>query len=215
MSTADSNKENKMEQQTTTPTGTAPKAPVQAAQAPAKPKSYTERFIDMENTVLKMAYAINFQAQTIKDLLSRLEEMGAELERMNMVRKSVNAIMKLSEEGKMNFSLEAVAEKVEQLETQAAKDQLEKDLAEGSVTKIEAITNDLSLFEFESTVDKAYGIASVGTLDAELKKELIGKKAGDTVKNLRVVAVYQYNLETKAQEGTDGQASKEAATEKQ
>lgn len=213
MSMADSNKENKVEPQQLKPTGqTAPPA----AAAPPKVKSYTERFIDMENTIIKMAYAINFQAKTIEELMKQADAMNQELDRLTMVRKSVNAMMKLSEEGKTNLSLDNVAAKVEELELQAAKDQLAQDLKDGVVKVVESIENDLNVFEFKSVPEGSYGIASLATINPELKKELVGKKVGDMVKNLEITGIYIYSLETpaaKPQEGTDGKAPDQATTE--
>lgn len=210
MSTVDSNKENKV-------TDLKPAPPVQQAKAvapapAAAPKSYTERFIDMENTIQRMAYVINFHAKTIEGLLTQINEMGEELERQNMVRKSVNAIMKLSEEGQTVFSLEKVAEKVGELENKAAKDQLAQDLKDGVVKPADTIENDLTVFEFESLPEGNYGLASVGMLNAEVRKELLGKKAGDTVKNLKITAIYAYVGEKQPEAAPEGKDEKTAAT---
>lgn len=205
MSTVDSNKENKVQDLKPVPKETA-KA---VAPAPTQPKSYTERFIDMESAIGRMAYVINFHAKTIEGLLQQLNEIGTELERMNMVRKSVNAIMKLSEEGKAVFSLEAVAEMVEKLENKAAKDQLAQDLKDGVVSPADTIENDLSVFEFEAIPEGTYGIASVGVLSPEVRKELIGKKVGETVKNLKITSIFNYHGE-KAQPAPEGTNEKDA-----
>lgn len=209
MSTVDSNKENKV-------TDLKPAAPVQQAKAvapaPPTPKSYTERFVDMENAIQRMAYVINFHAKTIEGLLQQINEMGEELERQNMVRKSVNAIMKLSEEGQTVFSLEKVAEKVGELENKAAKDQLAQDLKDGVVKPADTIENDLTVFEFESLPEGNYGLASVGMLNAEVRKELFGKKAGDTVKNLKITAIYAYVGEKQPEAAPEGKDEKTAAT---
>lgn len=210
MSTVDSNKEKKVELKSTGP------APAPVAAPPQKVKSYTERFIDMENTIIKMAYAINFQAKTIESLMKQADAMNQELDRLTMVRKSVNAMMKLSEEGKTNLSLDNVAAKVEELELQAAKDQLAQDLKDGVVKNADAIENDLNVFEFKSIPEGSYGIASLATINPELKAELVGKKVGDVVRNLEITGVYLYTLENPAanpQEGTDGKASDKATTE--
>ena len=189
-----------MEQtQSTDNKSVASKATNSATEANQKVKSYTERFLDMENMISRISYAMNFQAKTIEELLKRINLMGEELERLNMVRKSVNAIMKISESGITEagaFSLEKVADKVEQLEVQATKDQLSKDLADGVMKKSDTIDNDLTVFEFKYVPDGGYGIASVGTVNPELKTSLIGKKVGDVVKNVEITGIYSYNLET-------------------
>lgn len=211
MSTVDSNKENKVELKAATGP-VAPKIPPAPNSGavppqPDKVKSYTERFIDMETMIARMTYAMNFQAKTIQGLMEQMTAVNEELERLTLVRKSVNAIMKISEEAKGPFSLELVAEKVEALEIQASKDQIAKDLAEGLVEARETIENDLSVFEFKSVPEGNYGIANVGTLNPELKKELMGKKVGDVVKNLEITGIYVYNLE---KAGKDAKAQQDA-----
>jgi len=210
MSTVDSNKEKKVEtntQQPKTPApAPAPKAPAKP-QEPQKVKSYTERFVDMENMIVRMSYAINFQAKTIEELMKQIQVMNEELDRLTLVRKSVNAIMKISETEETSthmFSLERVAEKVEQLELQAAKEQLAKDLQDGVVKQADTVENDLTVIEFESIPEGSYGLISVGTTVPELKKELIGKKVGDVVQKVKITGIYAYVLETPKTEGTDG-----------
>jgi len=214
MSTVDSNKEKKVELKSTGPV--APKIPPApnsgASPTPeGKVKSYTERFIDMENMIARMTYAMNFQAKTIQGLMEQMTAVNEELERLTLVRKSVNAIMKISEEAQGPFSLDKVAEKVEALEIQASKDQIAKDISEGLVEVRDTIENDLYVFEFKSIPEGNYGIANVGTLNPELRKELMGKKVGDKVKNLEITGIYIYNLEKAGKDAKPSEANKTPA----
>jgi len=168
-------------------------------------KTYTERFAEMEKAIAQLSYVVNFQSQAITGLLKQLDVVGSHLEEMNMVRKSVNAMMQLSEAGQ-TMSLTNVAAKVLQLEKDAARTQLANDLAAGTLEPVEEITDENHVIDFLSMPENEEGLSTVNVLTDTMKAMLIGKKVGDSVKyaensELILKAVYRYNLQP--QENSD------------
>lgn len=151
-----------------------------------KPLTFTERFNAVEQTVANLAYMSSFQNKATRETINRL----AELENLlKAVVESITAIMKLSQEGK-TFSEENIATEIVTLAKASVKEKLTRDLQSGEIVKAEAIENDMSIVEFESS--KENGIVLVAALAEEYKKDIIGKKIGDNVGDLTILGVYQY-----------------------
>lgn len=167
----------------------APKQAVPEVQPMEKAKSYTERFMEMEQKVGQLIYVSNFQSRTLTSLMAKLTEINQELERLTLVKKSVNAMIQLSEKGD-KISMDAVAQKVSDIETERTKEMLKNDLEKGLIVPATEITNEFSLIEFSSPVVE-YGVATVNAFDEADSKLLMGKKAGETAGNINVLGVYE------------------------
>lgn len=159
----------------------------QPVAAKPTPKSYTERFADMEVAIARMSYVVNFHTNAMADMMTRMEEM---LTTLNTLRNSQAATMKLAEEG-VTATFENVTNKILKLQAQAHKESIEKDLADGVIVKSDEVRTGSSIIAYESLPEIEYGQGILAMFPKEDQPLLLGKREGDTVNSMKILGVYE------------------------
>lgn len=170
----------------TQPTQAQPK---QVAPPQEKAKSWTERFLDVEQNINQMIFAINFHGRSIKSMLGQMDNMANELDNLNMVKKSVNAMLKLSEEGKA-ISTESVVTKIVEIEQEQTKARLKADVEAGRLIATDTVTAGDELVEFNSA-SEGYGLIGLSKSTDEVKQSFLNKKVGDVVGQMTIIGLYR------------------------
>ena len=162
-------------------------APAPAAALPQQPQTFTQRFQEIERTVYQMQYVLQFHSQIIQNMV---EEIKVAKKDLDAVKEVTNANMKLAEGQEWGTS-ENIATKVTQLQAEAYKKVVDTDLAEGRIRTIDALKDARDLVVF-STPDVLYGYQLLETFkDEQVRRDLMGKKAGDTVGEMTILGVYE------------------------
>lgn len=182
-----------------------PKA--EAQPAPQKPRSYTERFMDLEETVNKLIYTSNFHTNTIMDMVERFESVMEQLKILNTVRNTLTAMLKLSEEG-IPATLDNVAKKVMKLQAEDQRNRIKDDVDAKVLLPIDAIKDDNTVIAFESLPELEYSHGTLSSFKGETKDGLVGKKVGDVVGNVTILGIYEVN------ESKEGQTNEPTGQEK-
>ena len=184
--------------QAATPNPTAPAAPIAAqpqaptpapvAPAPAAaetPKTFTQRFQEIEKSTYQMQYVLQFHSQIMQNLVKELTEAK---ETLKAVREVSGAMMKLAADGKP-ATQDNIALKIAEMQAENFKQIIANDLKENRIKPIEAVKDNRDLIVF-STTDVLYGYQLLETFKEE-KAELMGKKVGDKVGNVTIVGLYE------------------------
>lgn len=171
------------------PNQATPKAPEQAPAAPVqeKAKTFTERFQEVEKAVFQMQYVLQFHGQVVQSIMQEIQGVK---ENIKALKEVTAANMKLAEEGKTGTQ-KNLAEKITQMNADAYKQLIEKDLAEGRIRPVDTVSNDKNLVVF-SDPDVMYGFQLLETFkDEEVKKGLLGKKVSEKVGELTILGIYE------------------------
>lgn len=172
------------------------------AAAPPVPKTFTQRFQEMEKAVFQQQYVIQFHSNVMKDLIKELQEAK---EAVDGVRKVLSATMKLAEEGTVATQV-AIADKITQLQAEGYKATVDKDLKENRIRVIDAIKDNRDLVVFQS-LEVLYGYNLVEQFpDENVRKEMMGKKVGDTVGGMTILGLYE-EVPAPAAQPTTGDAN--------
>lgn len=174
---------------------------------PAAPRSYTERFLDMENAVNKLIYASNFHTNTLVDVMERMESFLTQVKMLDTVRNTLAAIMKLSERGEP-FTLDNVARQVAKLQAESERNRIQSEVDNKALLPIEEVKEN-SVIAFESLPEIEYGHGTLNSFEGETKTGLLGKKVGDVVGNVKILGVYEIN-----ESATEGQSNEPSGQEK-
>lgn len=169
-------------------------------------KTYTERFLEMERTLGKMATVINFQGKVLQNLMNTADRMNNKIGEFDMVRKTVNAMIKNAEREKLDaFSMDSLAKTLADLEFETTKNQLTEDVKSGNATAVEEV-GPLSVIEFvENDDERNRGFFSVYTMDEESKKTALGKKNGDLIGTMKIVGIYNYKVKAEEEASVNEQ----------
>jgi uncharacterized membrane protein len=141
----------------------------------------------MEETVSKMAYAINFHSSVIEDLLPRLEKMATEFA---LVRNTVYSMIRLLER-EQKVSLDSVSKEIIALEQESLQARLNNDLKNGFLVKIDKVEGADDLVSFSSGEDVKFALASIKDFPTEALEKFIGKTDGDVIDQITLSGVYR------------------------
>lgn len=162
-------------------------SPAAAPAAPQAPKTFTQRFQEIERSVYQMQYVLQFHSQILQNMLQDIKETK---EGMVAVKEVINANMKLAADQQWGTQ-DNIALKVTQLQADAYKQVVEADLAANRIRVIDALKDGKDLVVY-STPDTLYGYQLLETFkDEQVRKDLMGKKAGDKVGEMTVIGVYE------------------------
>ena len=170
-----------------------------------KPKTYTERFTEMEDVVGRLIYVSNFHTKTLAEMVQRMDAVSQTLEN---IRNTVNAMIHLSE-AKQPITFDGIVSKILQLQTEASKKSLQEDLAKGLIVATDVVKDDNTIVAFSSSPDIEYGLSAIASFPEEIRKQLVGKKVGDLVNNVTILEIYEQNL-TSTQETQTNEQNQQA-----
>lgn len=164
--------------------------------APApKARSYTERFSDMEDMVNKLIYASNFHTNTIADIVERMDTTLTRLNALDVMRNTINAVMKLAEKN-LPPTLDNVALEISKMQAQFERDRIQADIDAKILSPADEILGDTNVITFESLPEIEFGHGTLASFQGETKTGLLGKKVGDVVGNVKILGVYSVNEST-------------------
>lgn len=165
-------------------------------QPETRQKTYLERFQELESSVSKLGFVSNFQVNALQEILQQINQMA---DNFSMVRDTVNSMIKLMETDQ-KVTMENIATKMVELQNESQKKRIKADLDNGNLLVMESVKDDSSILEFSVDPDIAYGVSPVSAMPEEAKKELLGKKVGDTVAGVKVLGIYEINPEKLTQQ---------------
>jgi hypothetical protein len=181
-------------------------APAQKAAAPAQePKTFTQRFQEMEQALQQSTFVVNFHNNVIQQLLQELQKTKADL---TAAKEAISAMLHLGNEGKQ-INLANTVEKITFLQAESHKNTLATEVREGRLKEVEAVSGENCIVSFSSD-DIVFGYNLVAAFkEEEVKSKIVGAKVGDKVGAYTVLGIYE---EVVPQSGaTDGQQAQPAA----
>ena len=174
--------------------------PPQAAAVPPAPKTFTQRFQEIERTVYQMQYVLQFHSQILQNMLSDIKELK---EGVGAIKEVTNPNMKLAAE-QVWGTQDAIAAKVTQLQAEAYRKVVEQDLADNKIRSIDALKDPRDLVVF-TTPDVLYGYQLLETFkDEQVRSDLMGKKVGDKVGDMTLLGIFEEVVAVPAAEPTHG-----------
>lgn len=161
---------------------------VATPEAAPQPKSFTQRFQEMEQLLSQMQYVVQFHSNVIETFVSEFKRQS---DTVSAIKETVNGILKLADEGS-SLSTTALVNKITQLQAESYRGVIEKDLAEGKIGLIDQAANESTIVAF-STADIVYGYKPVGAFTDETVKAglLAGAKTGDQIGDITVLGLYE------------------------
>ena len=174
-----------------------PAAAPAAQQKPQTQKSFTERFVEMEQLVQNMQFVLQFHTSVIKEFIPQLSQLT---ENQNIQRDTLNAILKLSDDG-VSITTANIINKIANIEAENYRALLKGNEDSGKLVRIDSVSDEEVLVAYTSP-DVAYGYNKVKAFqDEAVKKDFIGKKIGDTVGEFTIEGLYVEASQTGEQNG--------------
>jgi hypothetical protein len=165
----------------------APVAPV-APPAPAPAKTYMERLLEMEMALKQHVVQITQQNGLIKYLSNLSAQLVEEITNLN---DQLNALYDLHE-AKQEISRTAINANLTKKIEDSMRKIISDRVANGALTKIDAVASLEDLFTYSSP-EVPYAFRLVRVLEADQQKDVVGKKEGDLIGNMKILEVYRLN----------------------
>ena len=155
-------------------------------------RSYVERFGDIEKSVAQhqqglqqTEIAINFHSRVIQELMNEIRQLN----------QTLAGIMKTAE-NKSLFTLDEVVSTIAETNAQRLKDKVAQDEKDGKIIPVDSVEDANTLVVFSALPDFLYGYSMVDSFnDKEVSEQIIGKKVGDKVKDVEILALYRLKQE--------------------
>lgn len=159
-----------------------------ANSAPPQPKSFTQRFQEMEQLLQKLQYVVQFHSSVVQTFV---EEIKSQSDNIDAVRETINAMIKLSDEGKF-VTTANIVNKITEIQADTYRKALDKELADGKIKATDQVSSGDTIISF-STGDIVFGYNAVSAFaDEETKKNLLaGAKVGDQVGIVKVLGLFE------------------------
>ena len=166
-------------------------------QKPQTQKSFTERFVEMEQLVHNMQFVLQFHTNVIKQFLPQLSQLT---ENQNIQRDTLNAILKLSDDG-MSATTANIINKIANIEAENYRSLLKEREDSGQLVRVDSVSDEEVLVAYTSP-DVAYGYNKVKAFqDEAVKKDFMGKKIGEVVGEFTIEGLYVEAPQTGEQDG--------------
>jgi len=153
------------------------------------PKSYLEQFSDLQKNMESVFQILLRQQQMIQTL----EQQLANVDRFAAATGDMSEAIVNLLENKKEVTKNAVIETVSRLEIERLKLQVQRQVEENKIVVADSVESGESMLSIESDTEFGYIFNTAQRLQEALGESLIGKKAGDSVKNFKITAVYKVN----------------------
>ena len=155
--------------------------------AAQKPKTFVERFQEIEDMVNQLKQVFEFHNQILQTFV---KEIAALREGTVSIREVVNAMLKLADEDKVLNTLNT-ATKITETKAEAFKKHLEDSVKNGTMKVVDEVSKLDHIVSF-STEDILFGFSKILEFtDEKIKESLMKAKAGDVVEGLKILNVYE------------------------
>lgn len=179
-----------------TPAPVAPPAPepvAPPAPAPAPVKTYMERLLEMEMALKQHVVQITKS----NGLITYLSNLSAQLvEEITNLNDQLNALYDLHESKQEITRVGINANLTKKIEDQMRKIITDR-IANGALTQIDAVASLEDLFTYSSP-EVPYAFRLIRVLEADQQADVIGKKAGDSIGNMKILEVFKLNKKDQA-----------------
>lgn len=150
-------------------------------------RSFLERFTSLENAVSQHDEALVLVMQSLQKAASQQADNNTS---MQALAEAFGALIGLLKDG-AQVSEDALAARIVQNQSDELKKQLDSLVAQGELLPAEEILSEDNDFTFEVEGKIPFAFGSVKQQDPAVRSTFVGKKAGDLVNDMKILAVYK------------------------
>lgn len=185
----------------TNPTSAPPQA---APEQKAEPKTFTQRFQEMERSVMQLQFVLQYYNNIIQNSLQQMKLLNNDI---SSIKETVNAMLKLGDAGLPQNSVNTV-NKMTEVSAENHKKAVLSEVTAGRLKEIETVTSNTTIVSFSSD-DVVFGYNLVSAFqDEDVKAKAIGAKVGDKVGPYTLLGIYE-EVATQPTGASDEQAPQE------